>query len=292
MNLQQALRQAQIRLEQVAQAIVSAVEVSPEWPVNEVRREAEVLLCFVLGQSRTYLFTWPDRPLTPEQQALFEGLVEQRAQGVPVAYLTGEREFWSLPLKVSPATLIPRADTECLVELALARISPSARVLDLGTGTGAIALALASEQTCAEVWAVDASPDALAIARQNAECLGLSVQLLHSDWFSALDAQRFDLIVSNPPYIAARDQHLEQGDLRFEPRSALVSGEDGLDDIRRILQDAPAHLRAQGWLLLEHGYDQGEAVRALFKAGGFVAVETQADYAGLDRVTLGRWERT
>ncbi len=289
MTLQQALHQAQVRLERtlLEQAAQNA---AGDGAATEARREAEVLLCFVLGQSRTYLFTWPERALSPEQQAQFDQLIEQRAQGVPVAYLIGEREFWSLPLKVSPDTLIPRADTEVLVEQALARMTPSTRVLDLGTGTGAIALALASEYPAAEVWAVDASAGALAIARHNAERLGLSVQLLQSDWFAELASQSFDLIASNPPYIAARDQHLAQGDLRFEPRSALVSGEDGLDDIRRILRDAPAHLRAQGWLLLEHGYDQGEAVRTLLESGGFVAVETVADYAGRDRVTLGRWE--
>lgn len=256
---------------------------------DSAKLDAEVLLGFVLQQSRTYLYTWPERELTESQQGLLKDLVTRRAQGVPVAYLVGEREFWSLPLQVNEHTLIPRPETELLVEQALTRLPSQGRVLDLGTGTGAIALAIASERPDAEVWAVDASMDALAVARANTERLGLKVQMLHSDWFSRLDGQRFHLVVSNPPYIAEGDPHLARGDVRFEPITALASGSDGLTDIRTIIAQAPDHLYPGGWLLFEHGYDQGPSVRELLKTAGFDAVETFRDYGGNDRVTLGQW---
>lgn len=259
-------------------------------PGDSPKLDAEVLLGFVLGQSRTYLYTWPERELSATQQSLLEELVARRASGTPVAYLVGEREFWSLPLQVNEHTLIPRPETELLVEQALARLPRSGRALDLGTGTGAIALALASERPDAEIWAVDASREALKVARANVERLGLPVQLVHSDWFAQLSGQRFHLIVSNPPYIAEADPHLGQGDVRFEPLTALASGRDGLADIRQIVARAPAHLHPGGWLLFEHGYDQGAPVRELLTQAGFSGVETVQDYGGNDRVTLGQWE--
>jgi len=259
-------------------------------PGDSPKLDAEVLLGFVLGQSRTYLYTWPERELSATQQSLLEELVARRASGTPVAYLVGEREFWSLPLQVNEHTLIPRPETELLVEQALARLPRSGRALDLGTGTGAIALALVSERPDAEIWAVDASREALKVARANVERLGLPVQLVHSDWFAQLSGQRFHLIVSNPPYIAEADPHLGQGDVRFEPLTALASGRDGLTDIRQIVARAPAHLHPGGWLLFEHGYDQGAPVRELLTQAGFSGVETVQDYGGNDRVTLGQWE--
>lgn len=259
-------------------------------PGDSPKLDAEVLLGFVLGQSRTYLYTWPERELSATQQSLLEELVARRASGTPVAYLVGEREFWSLPLQVNEHTLIPRPETELLVEQALARLPRSGRALDLGTGTGAIALALVSERPDAEIWAVDASLEALKVARANVERLGLPVQLVHSDWFAQLSGQRFHLIVSNPPYIAEADPHLGQGDVRFEPLTALASGRDGLTDIRQIVARAPAHLHPGGWLLFEHGYDQGAPVRELLTRAGFSSVETVQDYGGNDRVTLGQWE--
>lgn len=259
-------------------------------PGDSPKLDAEVLLGFVLGQSRTYLYTWPERELSATQQSLLEELVARRASGTPVAYLVGEREFWSLPLQVNEHTLIPRPETELLVEQALARLPRSGRALDLGTGTGAIALALVSERPDAEIWAVDASREALKVARANVERLGLPVQLVHSDWFAQLSGQRFHLIVSNPPYIAEADPHLGQGDVRFEPLTALASGRDGLTDIRQIVARAPAHLHPGGWLLFEHGYDQGAPVRELLTRAGFSSVETVQDYGGNDRVTLGQWE--
>lgn len=259
-------------------------------PGDSPKLDAEVLLGFVLGQSRTYLYTWPERELSATQQSLLEELVARRASGTPVAYLVGEREFWSLPLQVNEHTLIPRPETELLVEQALARLPRSGRALDLGTGTGAIALALVSERPDAEIWAVDASREALKVAWANVERLGLPVQLVHSDWFAQVSGQRFHLIVSNPPYIAEADPHLGQGDVRFEPLTALASGRDGLTDIRQIVARAPAHLHPGGWLLFEHGYDQGAPVRELLTRAGFSSVETVQDYGGNDRVTLGQWE--
>ncbi|WP_324059026.1 peptide chain release factor N(5)-glutamine methyltransferase [Aeromonas caviae] len=271
---------------QQARAHIMATLASGESP----RADADALLCHLLDCRRSYLMTWPEHELDAAQQATLAGWLARRLNGEPIAHLIGEREFWSLPLKVSPATLIPRPDTEVLVEQALARLpgGPCA-LLDLGTGTGAIALALKSERPDADVWAVDRMPAAAALARTNSAALGLPIEVRDGSWFAPLsDAPRFAMIVSNPPYIDGTDPHLHEGDVRFEPRSALVAEEQGLADIRLIVTQAPAHLVPGGWLLLEHGWDQGEAVRQLLLQQGYVQVETVSDYGDNERVTLGR----
>jgi len=253
--------------------------------------EADLLLAHALGRSRSWLLAHGDDDIAADDAARFTGLVERRAAGEPVAYLTGSRGFWSLELAVTPATLVPRPETEWLVELALARIPADAetRIADLGTGSGAIALAIAKERPRARVVATDASGPALDVARENARRNRIgNVEFRQGDWYAPLAGESFDLIASNPPYIALGDPHLDEGDLRFEPRSALLSGADGLDAIRAIVSDAPSHLRAGGWLLLEHGWEQGEAVRALLRDAGFFDIATERDLEGRDRVTLGR----
>ena len=275
---------------QQARAHIMTVLAKGESP----RADADVMLCHLLGCRRSYLMTWPERELDAAQQATLQGWLVRRLNGEPIAHLVGEREFWSLPLKVSPATLIPRPDTEVLVEQALTRIpqGPCA-VLDLGTGTGAIALALKSERPEVDVWAVDRMADAAALARENSAALGLPIEVRDGSWFEPLgepdrdNTPRFAVIVSNPPYIDGADPHLEQGDVRFEPRSALVADDAGLADIRHIVAHAPAYLLPDGWLLLEHGWDQGEAVRQLLRDGGYREVATVRDYGDNDRVTLG-----
>ncbi|MFA6121335.1 MAG: peptide chain release factor N(5)-glutamine methyltransferase [Sideroxydans sp.] len=254
------------------------------------RIEVQCLLQHVLKVQRAYLLAHPEQTLSETQQREFDTLLASRLLGEPIAHLLGEREFFGLNLKVTPATLIPRPDTELIVELALNRISQSqsCRVLDMGTGSGAIALAIAKNKPNVVMVAVDASQAALVVACENAHRLGIAnVSFLQSDWFSTLGGQCFDLIVSNPPYIAAGDIHLSQGDLRFEPLSALASGVDGLDDIRRIIGEAPHHLSSNGVLLLEHGYDQAESVRDLLKQRGFVEVFSEKDIAGIERVSGG-----
>ena len=258
---------------------------------SDARHEAGLLLGHALGRTRAWLFAHADDEVEPDAQARFEQLVAARRRGEPVAYLTGTRGFWTLDLEVTPDVLIPRADTERLVELALERIPVEAActVADLGTGSGAIALAIASERPQARIVATDASAAALAVARANARRLGLDqVAFAQGDWCAALGAQRFDVIVSNPPYIAAGDPHLGEGDLRFEPASALASGADGLDAIRVIAAQARDHLEAGGWLLLEHGHDQGAGVRGLLADHGYVDIATARDIEQRERVTLGR----
>lgn len=253
--------------------------------------DAELIVSHALGKSRSWLFAHGDDVLDETDAQRLRALIDRRAQGEPVAYLTGSRGFWRFDLRVSPATLIPRPETECLVELALQRLpeSQALSVADLGTGSGAIALALASERPNARVIAVDVSPAALEVAQANANTLDLrNVEFRHGDWFAPLAGECFDLIASNPPYIEADDPHLRQGDLRYEPTSALASGADGLDAIRVIARDALAYLRPGAWLLIEHGWEQGSAVRALLEAAGLVEVATEQDWEGRDRVTLGR----
>lgn len=256
----------------------------------DARVDAEHLLCHVLHQSRTYLFTWPDKPLEETQLASFQRLVAQRQQGEPIAYLTGHRAFWSLDLETAPSTLIPRADTETLVSAVLERVSAIALdVVDLGTGTGAIALALASERPNWRVQGIDLSADAVALAQRNAERNAIAnVAFQQGSWCAPLADHSVDVVVSNPPYIRNDDPHLDEGDVRFEPRSALTSGPDGLDDIRLIIQQAKRVLRAGGWIFFEHGYDQRDDVIMLLIDAGFEALASVQDLGGNDRVTLGR----
>ncbi len=254
------------------------------------RLDIELLLCHVLGKGRSFLFSWPEYTLNECEFQQFSELLDKRKHGNPVAYLIGTRAFWSLELLVEPSTLIPRPDTESLVETALERCDHRPRiVLDLGTGTGAIALALAKERPGWRITGCDRIPEAIALAKKNAIHNGLNqVSFIESNWFSALSEQMFDLIVSNPPYIVDNDPHLQEGDVRFEPASALTSGLDGLDDIRRISREAPAHLNDDGWLMMEHGYHQGAEVRQILLDSGFTEVDTVQDLAGHDRVTLGQ----
>jgi release factor glutamine methyltransferase len=255
------------------------------------RIEARVLLREVLQQSDAYLLAHGDDTLTIEQAKQYVALIVRRVAGEPVAYITGCREFHGREFKVTPAVLIPRPETELLVELALQRLPAGApcRVLDLGAGSGCIGITIATERPQAQVTLVDASEAALEIARANAaQWAPANTTLLHSDWYSAVAAERYDLIVANPPYVAEGDAHLQQGDLRFEPRSALASGVDGLNDLQRIIAQAPQHLRAGGWLLLEHGFDQAVACAWLLEAAGFQDVFNAPDLAGIPRVSGGR----
>ncbi|WP_339344056.1 peptide chain release factor N(5)-glutamine methyltransferase [uncultured Alcanivorax sp.] len=250
--------------------------------------DADLLLCHVLGKPRSYLFTWPERELSTAQQADFTSLLGRRVAGEPVAHLVGEREFFGHLFRVTADTLIPRPDTETLVEKALSLDVPAeARVVDLGTGTGAIGVSLALARPDWHVTLVDLSEAALQVAADNAHRLGAAVTCLQGSWLSPCP-RPFDLIVSNPPYIEESDHHLDEGDVRFEPRSALVAPNNGLADLAAITQQAAGKLVAGGWLLLEHGFEQGEAVRTLLTQAGFVQVGTAQDLGGNDRVSFGQ----
>jgi release factor glutamine methyltransferase len=279
-----------ISIQAILQYHSKQLEASLNLDCGSARIEVQCLLQSVLQVNRAYLLTHPEQLLDANQHARYLALLERRLGGEPIAYLLGEREFYGLTFTVSPATLIPRPDTELLVELALQHIPQqgTCRVLDLGTGCGAIALSIAHFRRNAGVVAVDASATALEVAQFNMQRLALgNVRLLHSDWFGALKEERFDIIVSNPPYIATDDTHLTKGDIRFEPCTALTSGADGLVDIRFITSQAKRHLSANGWLLFEHGYDQAAQVRALLQQAGFTGVFSTCDLAGIERVSGG-----
>ena len=255
------------------------------------RLDAEVLLASILGKDRSHLHAWPEKILPQETCEKFHQLVKRRASGEPVAYLTGQREFWSLPLSVSTDTLIPRPETETLVTLALEKI-PADRCLqiaDLGTGSGAVALAIATERPRCRIFATDMSAKALVCAASNASRLGIeNISFIRGSWCDPLPHEPFDLILCNPPYIEEQDAHLEQGDVRFEPRSALAAGADGMDDLKRIIVCAHHCLREGGWLMLEHGYNQADRVKKQLSTQGYREISSQRDEIGLDRVCLGR----
>ena len=281
------LRTIQEALLQDAACLTETLAITP----SSARIEIQCLLQQVLNVPRAWLLAHSEYCPNEIEQTRYRALLQRRLRGEPVAYLLGEREFFGLKFKVTPATLIPRPETELLVELVLPNISQQGlcRVLDLGTGSGAIALALAHAHPDVEVLGCDTSTTALMVAQANAQQLAITnVAFVHSDWFNALTAQKFNIIISNPPYIAAGDPHLAQGDVRFEPISALVSGSDGLHDIRYIVAHAPSYLEPGGWLFLEHGYDHATQVRELMQQAGFDAVFSACDLAGIERVSCGR----
>ena len=271
--------------------IIASLLRSAELPDSPTARlDAELLLAAALGKPRSFLHTWPERIVSTEAALAFAGYLQRRRTGEPVAYILGQQGFWKLDLEVAPHTLIPRPETEMLVEAALELVPAFApvQVLDLGTGTGAIGLALANDRQQWKITAVDRVLEAVELAERNRQRLQLAnAEVLSSHWFSALEGRQFDLIISNPPYIAETDPHLSMGDVRFEPGSALTSGPDGLDDLRTIISEAPVHLSPGGWLLLEHGYDQGPAVRELLIRHGFERIQTRRDLGEHERITFG-----
>lgn len=275
----------------IEQAVIALSNVS-----DSAKLDAQLLLAFVLNKNVTYLLTWPDKQLTLHEFSTIQQLLVRRVNGEPIAYIIGEKEFWSLPLKVSPATLIPRPDTEILVEQALEIFTENVHdvhCLDLGTGTGAIALALASEHNNWHIDAVDFNQQAVELAQENAQQLNLAqVTIYQSDWFAQVNKEKqFDLIVSNPPYIDENDPHLKAGDVRFEPKSALVANDEGLSDIILIAKKARCYLKVNGYLLFEHGYQQGSAVRTILAELGYTNIYTVTDLANHERVTQGSWRK-
>ncbi|AQQ01716.1 protein-(glutamine-N5) methyltransferase, release factor-specific [Pseudoalteromonas aliena] len=272
------------------QAIAAGAELLA--PSSEsAKLDAQVLLLHILQKPRSYLFTWPEHTLSTEQYQQFNLFCQRRLKGEPVAHITGQREFWSLSLEVNATTLIPRPDTETLVEQALEMDVPlDSKVLDLGTGTGAIALALGSEMPNWNIIAVDRVNEAVALAKRNQQRLAINnVNVKQSNWFSALENEKFNLIVTNPPYIESDDIHLNQGDVRFEPLSALVADDSGMSDIKQIIIQSRDYLLSNGYLLIEHGFDQGKAVRDFFKQMAFINIKTVKDLGDNDRVTLAQW---
>ncbi|QYK00558.1 peptide chain release factor N(5)-glutamine methyltransferase [Shewanella psychrotolerans] len=274
--------------EALAWASSQLVEIS-----DTAKLDAEVMLLHIIHKQRSYLYTWPDERLTSEQVTTYKQMVQRRAIGTPIAHIVGEREFWSLPFMVNPTTLIPRPDTEILVETALnLPLADNSKVLDLGTGTGAIALSLAFERNTWQITAVDKVGEAVALAKANRDNLKLpQVNILQSDWFDAITQYDFNLIVSNPPYIDEEDEHLSQGDVRFEPQSALTAGEHGYADLFHIADCARDYLAPGGYLLLEHGFGQAITVRNKMIELGYESVSTVRDFGSNDRCTLGRWPR-
>ena len=257
---------------------------------DSARLDIELLLCSVINKDRSFIRAWPEHPLQEKELNSFQPLLELRLQGKPIAHILGQRGFWSLNLKVTPDTLIPRPDTERLVELALELIPEKSqwKILDLGTGTGAIALSLAKEHPKCFITATDQSNEALDVAKQNALDNQIqNIEFIQSNWFEKLDNQKFDIMVTNPPYIKENDLHLKQGDVRFEPLSALTSGEDGLNDIRTIIKESKQHLTENGVLLIEHGYDQADDVCELLKQADFTNVKNFKDYNDNPRVSIG-----
>jgi release factor glutamine methyltransferase len=276
MNIQQALQQASKQL----------AETSPS-----AMLDAQALLTHVLRCNTAHLAAWPEKVLSDAQLADFQKLVEKRRKGVPVAHLTGSREFWSLDFSVDNSTLIPRPESETLVEYLLDNFGnrENLKLLDMGTGTGAIAISIATEKPGWAIVASDISEQALELARQNCRQHDTNnVTLIHSDWFQNIDAENFDIIISNPPYIASDDPHLSQGDVRFEPHSALSSGVTGMDDIEHICCQAKKYLRQNGWLIVEHGYNQKQLVAECFAKNGFSAIEQKQDLSGHTRMTAGK----
>jgi release factor glutamine methyltransferase len=267
-----------------AGSTVGALQIRPQLDALDNR----ILLSHALGLSRVGLITQSERVLTDEEVQRLSALLERRLRGEPIAYIVGQREFFGLPFEVSEAVLIPRPDTELLVELALDRLPPQGRLLDMGTGSGAIAVALAHNRPDAVVTALDVSSAALAVARRNASANGVNITFMASDWFEALGTERYELIVSNPPYIASGDHHLAEGDLRFEPVGALTDHADGLSALRTIVAGSSRHLTAGGWLLMEHGYDQAESVRQLLSDAGYAEAQSWRDLAGIERVSGAR----
>lgn len=266
----------------VKQAIALGLEQSLD------RVDVDALLCAVLGKDRSFLFAWPEQTLTEQQQSVYREYLNQRSRGKPIAYITGIREFWSLPIKTHPSTLIPRPDTEVLVETALEFFDAEPKCcIDLGTGTGAIALALKSERPAWQIYAVDRIPEAVQLAKENALSLRLTIMCQQGNWLSDFEVQTADVIVTNPPYIDSEDEHLQQGDVQFEPASALISADHGLADIIAIAQSSFKVLKSGGGLFLEHGWQQATQVQSILTRAGFIQVDTRKDYGGNDRVTFG-----